>query len=527
MQNFCELKVSNELYEFLVRDLFIKNEFLKRTEIWKSDPDRKHRSLNYLSIKDGLISYIDTSKYNITPDINPFSSEFDSKRILTSPGRIFIKLFPNSYTEISPRFVESFSNSFKAYVNRNKVEVKVVSGNDIKRYYREESYSSGSGSLNKSCMRSSSAQNFLDIYVDNCKMLVAFKGGRVISRAILWDDVTCLIDGVISKINFMDRVYVSQDSDLSYMTDWAKSNNYAYKLYQNYENKTDIVIDGQSKRCVLFVKIPKLEKYRNYPYIDTFTYSLHQTDFLTNQAYVKSKGGFRYVPPYKCFTSTGGGYSGNQHESWQGSRENKRFESVEYFEYLNWINKILGYSYPTKFEELLKIREEEERIKREEDEKIKREHEERRMRRIQEQERLRNPNTVPGRIRILDQYRVVLNEFIRCSKSMNYVFAESILDYVYIKEELNRVEQSLYFLSNFTKEDTMLEPLDGDLFYLTSLYEEIFRLNRRFSFDYNHMGIMTDYDIIKLNLNLLHKQKSKAISLIRGENSEKPLYLLK
>jgi hypothetical protein len=348
MQNFCELKVSNELYEFLVRDLFIKNEFLKRTEIWKSYPDRKHRSLNYLSIKDGLISYIDTSKYNITPDINPFSSEFDSKRIFTSPGRIFIKLFPNSYTEISPRFVESFSNSFKAYVNRNKVEVKVVSGNDIKRYYREESYSSGSGSLNKSCMRSSSAQNFLDIYVDNCKMLVAFKGGMVISRAILWEDVTCLIDGVVSKINFMDRVYVSQDSDLSYMTDWAKSNNYAYKLYQNYENKTDIVIDGQSKRCVLFVKIPKLEKYRNYPYIDTFTYSLHQTDFLTNQAYVKSKGGFRYVPPYKCFTSTGGGYSGNQHESWQGSRENKRFESVEYFEYLNWINKILGYSYPTK-----------------------------------------------------------------------------------------------------------------------------------------------------------------------------------
>lgn len=175
-----------------------------------------------------------------------------------------LKNSDNSYDEV-PFFdfkavdIEKFVNAYTAKVlfEQNALDrFKVVSGEEIRKWYDEKNYSNinGGGQLNNSCMRFSRCRKYFDIYVENpkvCQLLILMDstGKKIDGRALLWKTE--------SGENFMDRVYTSKDSYMKLFKQWGEQNNYQMKSY-NYRGEN------------IIVKVnPKIYSY--YPYMDTLS----------------------------------------------------------------------------------------------------------------------------------------------------------------------------------------------------------------------------------------------------------------
>jgi hypothetical protein len=157
--------------------------------------------------------------------------------------------------------IEKFVNAYSAKIlfEQNALErFKVVSGEEIRKWYDEKNYSSNSGGqLNSSCMRHSRCQKYFDIYVDNprvCQLLILMDSTdkKILGRALLWKTE--------SDVNFMDRVYTSKDNYMKLFKQWGEQNNYQMKSSWGYlNNKEDVVVKVK----------PKIYSY--YPYMDTLS----------------------------------------------------------------------------------------------------------------------------------------------------------------------------------------------------------------------------------------------------------------
>ena len=175
-----------------------------------------------------------------------------------------LKNSPNSYDEV-PFFdfnasdIEKFVNAYTAKVlfEQNALErFKVVSGEEIRKWYDEKNYSNinGGGQLNSSCMRHSRCQKYFDIYVDNpkvCQLLILMDNTdkKILGRAILWKTE--------NGDNSMDRIYTEKDNYMKLFKQWGEQNSYQMKSY-NYKGEP------------IIVKVkPKLYSY--YPYMDTLS----------------------------------------------------------------------------------------------------------------------------------------------------------------------------------------------------------------------------------------------------------------
>lgn len=133
----------------------------------------------------------------------------------------------------------------------------LLSGEDIRKYYRNENYIVGKGSLHDSCMRHSKCSDYMDIYVNNpdvCQMLVFMEDNKISMRALVWK----LSNGQ----TYMDRIYSASYSDAKIFIDYAKKNNWWYfdSVFSSSEN---------SKLKDLEVNLENA-KFDHYPYMDTF-----------------------------------------------------------------------------------------------------------------------------------------------------------------------------------------------------------------------------------------------------------------
>lgn len=159
------------------------------------------------------------------------------------------------------RYVELFVNKFKALVKElsdpnlyNRIEI--VSGEDIRKWYLEDNYLENKGTLGNSCMRHSSCQSYLDIYVDNpeiCKLLIMKSeedNNFIITRALLWK----ISDGN----TYLDRIYSINEPDSIILMNYAEENNW---LYYDNDYMGSIPMD---------IKVSKT--YEEYPYMDTFKF---------------------------------------------------------------------------------------------------------------------------------------------------------------------------------------------------------------------------------------------------------------
>lgn len=152
---------------------------------------------------------------------------------------------------ISDGDIEKFVNIFKAIFDGN-VDLEIVEGEDIRKWYLSSNYLELRGSLGNSCMRYERCQPYLDIYVKNpevCKMVIMKdeSGEKITGRALIWK----LSDGK----DYMDRVYTINDSDQI--------------LFQQWSEKREMLnwwsLSGKSISVVL-----QNRDFEVYPYMDTF-----------------------------------------------------------------------------------------------------------------------------------------------------------------------------------------------------------------------------------------------------------------
>jgi hypothetical protein len=268
--------------------------------------------VNYISISNSdktKISYLTSERSQSIINSSPYGESSDelwssSRRFHVKPGAFISKIFK----DISSREIEIFSTLFRNIQSKIDYEFKIVSGEDILRYYHGDSYYSNNGSLGVSCMKYDGCQEYLKIYTENpsiVEMLIAVDGnGKLIGRALLWKQ---------GDKKIMDRVYVVSDEDFQFsFKKWADENGYWYKKEQKWNN----TLFFKTKDKILCEDISiQLDKWHfdHYPYLDTFKF----LDKVTGKLY-------NYIPKGIDITTLssadGGHYGGGIYEFCEKSK---------------------------------------------------------------------------------------------------------------------------------------------------------------------------------------------------------------
>jgi hypothetical protein len=266
-------------------------------------------NINYLDITDGgFISYSDVRK--IVEGVDPWN---DKIRYSCKPGSFITKLLPEYLGNPSRlKEIEDFTNYIKTFSgDLSNLEFRLVSGNEIKKWYLGDNYISYSGNLGGSCMRQEYKNNFLNLYslnVDNVQLLILIdkSDNRIYGRSLIWN----LEDG--SK--FMDTIYTVDETRYQKLfLDWAKSSNFLVKEHQRcgYPYRFKDLSTDEIFHKHMVIKL-KYWEFDNYPYMDTFK-------FLNLDNGVISNVPDQVLPePYDetvegdiCLEKTDGGYYNN------------------------------------------------------------------------------------------------------------------------------------------------------------------------------------------------------------------------
>ena len=229
--------------------------------------------------KNDMISYVQTSRfYREYPDtdLEKFK-DVKGNKFWTSGrtpnygiGRWVRHIFNDvRQTPIKNEDLESFVNAYKSTydkMNKGSEKFELVKGEDIRYWYLEDRYEEVKGQLGNSCMRFQRCQKYLDIYVENpesCSLLI-LKGNtpdKIIGRALIWT----IHDGPgVAGREFMDRVYMINDSDKLLFEAYAKEHNIFRSQTYTYKIKV------------------KEGRYNYYPYMDTFTCYDYEKGILTS-----------------------------------------------------------------------------------------------------------------------------------------------------------------------------------------------------------------------------------------------------
>lgn len=232
-------------------------------------------------------------------------------------GKIFLS-FIKHYLEVlnlsepSQKDVEVFVNLFKACLLSNNYEFKLVSGYDILTYYLEENYFipvNRGGTLTSSCMRYTHCQDYLEFYAKNpnCELLIMFdksiSSEKIVGRALVW---------TLNGEKYVDRRYYSLDFYETAMVNYIKTQYYAYKSNNTYEDdynmsfyKYDQTISDYVLRVDVELTFELNFTPRYYPYMDSLKYYDEYSRILSNNSDNVDDG------KYLILNSTDGAYEGS------------------------------------------------------------------------------------------------------------------------------------------------------------------------------------------------------------------------
>lgn len=280
----------NEMFEFLQ---FAQRDSIIAALLLQGDHSHIVEEGNYVKRVDNeidAVSFLPKSKYEKVED------NWNNGRVKIKIGR-FIRKFLTEFSvtnwNVNDVLIERFVNLYKSYFSRDISKLKIVEGNDILKYYLEDSYHSfngnRAGTLWNSCMRQRERNKFMKLYAINpeaVKMLVFFSDDdKVRARALLWQDVKDHKDSEKSY-KFMDRIYYVYDHDINFFKDWAKENGYLCKWEQSA--KTEMLFDdgtGSPVKKSLYVKLG-ISGLSYFPYLDTFKFfNEFRNRFSNSQSY--------------------------------------------------------------------------------------------------------------------------------------------------------------------------------------------------------------------------------------------------
>lgn len=255
-------------------------------ERWFSDSNIKQ---NYFDITDSddKVSFLQNDKLpdDFDEEDTP-SLPYEMSRNEIKIGRIakyILKLNVDSIgsTTFNDRDIELFVNAYKASKVDNTKEFKLVSGDDISKYYKMSNYYSKNGSLGNSCMAGESKKIF-KIYTknpDKVKLLVYLDSDdKVHARALVWKLDTSPTDCVY----FMDRVYANSDSDVVKLINFAKEKDWMYKRTMNGHVSTAVEFIYKNEVVYGEIGVEVDGDFSNYPYLDTLPFLSKKKNKLTN-----------------------------------------------------------------------------------------------------------------------------------------------------------------------------------------------------------------------------------------------------
>jgi hypothetical protein len=178
--------------------------------------------------------------------------------------------------------IELFVNHFKSSSNDNR-EFKLVSGDDIPKYYNYENYAKTTGSLGSSCM-SHEDDDFFDIYKENpdkIKMLILLddKFDKIWGRALVWK----LSKSPCESKYLLDRVYTANDSDVIKFHKYAEEQGWMRKLNNNSYSENAVKFYYKGNPVYGEATVNNINgEFNSYPFVDTMAFLTPDKKMITN-----------------------------------------------------------------------------------------------------------------------------------------------------------------------------------------------------------------------------------------------------
>lgn len=202
-------------------------------------------------------------------------------------GRVINKLFPDKFLANGDpgNDIESFVNAIKMARTNRFSDFKLVEGEDIKKYYNENTYDVGESSiLHKSCMRNDNCADYMDFLIkNNVKMLILMgekDKNKIRGRALVWK--LSKLEGKDTDRIFMDRIYTINDYDINKYRGYADNDGWLYKGRQDRHSFTEVYNPLDKSLRERSMVIDDIESSTSYPYMDTFKYYNIEENYLTN-----------------------------------------------------------------------------------------------------------------------------------------------------------------------------------------------------------------------------------------------------
>jgi hypothetical protein len=212
-------------------------------------------------------------------------------------GKFANKIYSSINETIPPTEMEKFVNEYKGIVTSFKLmnNFDIVYGQNIRKFYHENVYAEGKGSLNQSCMRYDYCQNYLDIFVDNpdkINMVILrnpINKIKIDGRALLWN-----LDSHKGK-KFLDFPYTTKDYMYKIFEEYSKKKGWFYTqmeknrptmslntLLNGHYRYLDVYDSTGNKTDEEFFVNLTPQEYEYYPYLDIMRYFNPITGYLTN-----------------------------------------------------------------------------------------------------------------------------------------------------------------------------------------------------------------------------------------------------
>lgn len=200
-------------------------------------------------------------------------------RIHAKPATAIKKFLKN----VKENDLDVFTNLYRAETAEKNFKFKIVDGEDIKKYYRDNTYAANTGSLYKSCMKYDYCEPYFKLYINNpevCKMLVMLDNNNyLLGRALLWEVKEFETD---KELKIMDRIYCVDDTrDIHYFKEWADKNGYLHRKDQKWQNSLQFEFNGKKIVKKIYTTIKDIG-YDRFPYCDTLKFLDTNNLILTN-----------------------------------------------------------------------------------------------------------------------------------------------------------------------------------------------------------------------------------------------------
>lgn len=255
--------------------IFARNDFKEFLYVLKDKDTPIKDKVNKLSYKIGdldvrtNINYIGLSPNSNTeisfiPDsqfqryLSSYADIKNKSKSYSNAGRAFRQLLISFEIPFNDKDIEIFVNEYKAYwdsIYSNK-KFEIVKGDEILKWYLESNYSSQKSTLGNSCMKYPQRNHFMKLYAQNpdtISMCVVKEDDKISARCIIWT----LENGK----TYLDRIYYTEDSLVSFITDNV------VKLHSKDFYSYDIGNLPQD----MVVNLKKVD-FERYPYADVMRY---------------------------------------------------------------------------------------------------------------------------------------------------------------------------------------------------------------------------------------------------------------